>query len=148
MREIEERFHARMLEQVYRETGRQCGYWAHRFRQLVTARGGVAAAKRLLGRAEVSPGFIALREKGRLDLSMEALVIAPEFCGLFTDAEQAEARRRLEEERPMPVALDAERPMPDAALDVGPSVPAAFGAEPPMRALAPRSGGAVPDSTA
>jgi hypothetical protein len=96
MMELEERFHALMLERVYRETGRQCGYWAHRFRQLVAAHGGVAAAKRLLARRRVSPGFTVLKEKGRLDLSMEALVTEPQSGELFTDAERAAARRRLE----------------------------------------------------
>ena len=104
MTELEERFHQLMLERVYRETGRQCGYWAHRFRQLVANRGGVAAAKRLLARDGVSPGFAVLREKGRLDLSMEALVLDPQFRDLFSDAERAAARDRLERTRVAPGA--------------------------------------------
>ena len=99
MTELEERFHSLMLERVYREAGRQCGYWAHRFRQLVTTRGGVPAAKRLLARDGVSPGLAVLTEKGRLDLSMEVLVLDPQFRDLFTDAERATARRRLEHAR-------------------------------------------------
>ena len=99
MTELEERFHTLMLERVYRETGRQCGYWAHRFRQLVANRGGVAAAKRLLARDAISPGFAVLSEKGRLDLSMEVLVLDPQFRELFSEAERVAARGRLEHAR-------------------------------------------------
>ena len=112
MTELEERFHQLMLERVYRETGRQCGYWAHRFRQLVTTRGGVAAAKRLLARDRLSPGFAVLKEKGRLDLSMEMLVLDPRFRELFSDAERAAARDRLERMRSSEVA--GARPDPAA----------------------------------
>jgi hypothetical protein len=87
---------------VYRETGRQCGYWAHRFRQLVTSRGGVVAAKRLLARGRMSPGLALLAERGRLDLSMEALVLEPAFRECFSEAEQATARERLERARTVP----------------------------------------------
>src|SRR5262245_57100755 len=110
MTDLEERFQALMLERVYRETGRQCGYWAHRFRQLVTSRGGVAAAKLLLTRAGVSPGFAVLQEKGRLDLSMEALVLEAQFRELFSDAERAAAQERLESGRSAAVEARPSRP--------------------------------------
>lgn len=113
MTELEERFHTLMLERVYRETGRQCGYWAHRFRQLVANRGGVAAAKRLLARDRVSPGLAVLTEKGRLDLSMEVLVLEAQFRELFSDAERSVARSRLEHARLIPLPVAA--PPDDAA---------------------------------
>ena len=40
-----------------------------------------------------------LAEKGRLDLSMEVLVLDPQFRELFTDVERAAARGRLEHGR-------------------------------------------------
>ncbi|MBW2096546.1 MAG: HNH endonuclease [Deltaproteobacteria bacterium] len=41
-------------------------------------------------------GFRALIEAGRLDLSLESLVLQPRFQSLFTKEELAEARRRLD----------------------------------------------------
>ena len=45
----------------------------------------------------ISEGFAALWERGRLDLSVEALVIDPRFAQLFTDKEIDTARRWLEQ---------------------------------------------------
>jgi hypothetical protein len=95
MSDAVERFHEAMIERVYRGAGRECGYWAGRFLQMVRRDGGVATAKRLLGRAGASRGFELLRAKGRLELSLEALVLEPDFRALFSDQELAEARRRL-----------------------------------------------------
>jgi len=52
-------------------------------------------ARRLLNASTVSQGFSALWEKGRLDLTVEALVIQGDFPSLFTDAEVESARQRL-----------------------------------------------------
>lgn len=95
MSELEARFHEEMIERVYRAAGRECGYWAGRFLQSVRRHGGVAAARTFLGRKAVSRGFEVLRERGRLDLSMEALVLDPRYRALFSEAELAEAERRL-----------------------------------------------------
>ena len=52
-------------------------------------------AKRALSGSRLSDGFTALQGKGRLDLSLEALVIDKRFTGLFTDEEANEALTRL-----------------------------------------------------
>lgn len=49
--------------------------------------GGPACARELLKKGRLSEGFDALAERGRLDLSMEALVVAGKFGALFTDDE-------------------------------------------------------------
>jgi hypothetical protein len=90
----EARFHDDM-ERIWRQMGQECGWWANRFLQMVRRRGGVEAAKRLLAQQGTSRGFERLRECGCLDLSMEALVLRPEYAGLFTEQEKAVARRRL-----------------------------------------------------
>lgn len=59
--------------------------------------GGLAAAKQLLAVDKPSQGFTELWERGRLDLTVEALVLRPEFSPLFTRSELRTARRRLEE---------------------------------------------------
>jgi hypothetical protein len=63
---------------------------------MVEERGGVEAAKRLLAKNDVQSGLMKLWNCGRLDLSMEALVIDPRFQPLFSEEEIAIARERLE----------------------------------------------------
>ena len=94
------RFHAAMLD-IYRVAQRDLAYNATRFLQLVESKSGVEAAKQLLA-ASPSEGFATLWEKGRLDLSVEAHILKPEFRDLFTDAE-----RRLAEDRLRQFGYDA-----------------------------------------
>ena len=53
------------------------------------------SARRILSGSRLSDGFNQLQAKGRLDLSLEALVIDKRFTGLFTDEEANEALTRL-----------------------------------------------------
>ncbi len=53
------------------------------------------AAHRILGGRRLSDGFNVLRQKGRLELSLEALVVDKRFTGLFSDDEANEALMRL-----------------------------------------------------
>ena len=52
-------------------------------------------ARRTLSGRRLSDGFNQLQAKGRLDLSLEALVIDKRFTALFTDEEANEALGRL-----------------------------------------------------
>ena len=52
-------------------------------------------AKRILSGSRTSDGWGALQTKGRLDLSLEALVVDKRFTALFTDDEANEALTRL-----------------------------------------------------
>lgn len=88
------KFHKAMLE-VYRRAKKECNYSATRFLEMVTEKGGVAAAKRLLSASDVQYGFSELWECRRLDLTVEAHVLKPEFDSLFTPEERQEAYRRL-----------------------------------------------------
>ena len=92
---LERRFHGAMVE-IYRRAKDEVGYVAARFLQMVSEQGGVATARQLLATAAVSDGFVTLWEKGRLDLTVEAHVLYPEFRPLFTEAEIVTARDRLE----------------------------------------------------
>lgn len=83
------------MEDIYHRAAAECHYPANRYRQMVQRRGGVETAKELLRRSGVSRGFERLRECGRLDLTVEAHVIRPEFASLFSDEERAVARARL-----------------------------------------------------
>ena len=84
--ELEQRFNAAMLE-IYERAGTELGYWATRYLQLLRRRGGLEAARYLLRQKATSDGYQALREVGRLDLTVESLVLTPEFAALFTSEE-------------------------------------------------------------
>ena len=55
----------------------------------------VKSAKRTLSGSRTSDGFNTLMARGRLDLSLEALVVDKRFTALFTDEECNEALSRL-----------------------------------------------------
>jgi hypothetical protein len=91
---VAERFHASMLD-IYWLAGDATGYWASYFLRGVRNKGGIMEARDLLRKTGTSPGFERLKEEGRLDLSMEAVVIRPEYASLFTSAEIELAHARL-----------------------------------------------------
>jgi hypothetical protein len=64
---------------------------------MVLEPGRVETTSRLLWKDEVSDGFTTLWELKRLDLSVEAFVLRPEYEPLFTEAERGIARARLKE---------------------------------------------------
>jgi hypothetical protein len=70
-------------------------YNASYFWQMICEKGGYETAKHLLHTGDPSDGFSRLWELGRLDLSVEAHVIKPEYEELFTDEERAVCKQRL-----------------------------------------------------
>jgi hypothetical protein len=93
---LEERFHKAMVN-IYETAKDECDYNATHFIQMVAKHGGVETARRLLRGREPQYGFTALWDCGRLDLTVEAHVLKPEFTELFTDEERSVARQRLED---------------------------------------------------
>src|SRR5437763_3033589 len=81
------------MHHVYEAAGKETGYWASRFLQMVRRRGGLDAARKLLADDGVSDGFMALRKSNRLDLTVEREVLRPKFASLFSDEERAVARQ-------------------------------------------------------
>jgi hypothetical protein len=71
------------------------GYWASYFLRGVRNHGGVAYAHQLLQATGTTAGFERLKEENRLDLTMEALVLRPEFDLLFSAHERQIAASRL-----------------------------------------------------
>jgi len=92
---VEEQFHRAMVD-VYERARREAGYNAARFLGMVSEVGGLETAHRLLKSTEPSEGFVALWSKGRLDLSVEAQALRPDFVGLFAPEELERARKRLD----------------------------------------------------
>jgi hypothetical protein len=96
MTDLEKKFHQAMLD-IYEIAKCECNYNATYFLRMVVDYGGLQAARRLLATDKPSDGFTALWMCRRLDLSVEAVVLKPEFVPLFTDAEREIARNRLAE---------------------------------------------------
>jgi hypothetical protein len=82
---------------VYKRALNESGYKATRFLQMLHEHRGLETARILLHASNVSEGYVALWERKRLDLTVEALVLAPEWRGLFSEQEHEIARRRLAE---------------------------------------------------
>lgn len=93
--DLERRFHQAMA-QIYTRAKSEAGYNATRYLQMVADSGGLATAKHLLHSKDVSDGFTHLWERGRLDLSVEALILEPEWKALFTADDRLIASQRLE----------------------------------------------------
>jgi hypothetical protein len=97
-------FQDAMLD-LYRRALKECRYNATVYLNMIQEHGGLEAAKLLLRPGQqAASGLTTLWELKRLDLSVEALVRdEPRWAALFTDAEHAEARQRLDDfEYPRP----------------------------------------------
>lgn len=93
---LEERFDSAMHD-IYRRAKSEAGYNATRYLQMLHEHRGLETARILLHAQTVSEGYTALWERQRLDLTVEALVLATDYSSLFTDKEREIARRRLAE---------------------------------------------------
>lgn len=92
---LEEQFHDEMVD-LYKKTGRETGYWAHRYLQKVKRVGGLQAAHDWLNpKIDSTSGLQRLLEKNRIDLSFEALVLHDSWSSLFTAEELQVAQKRL-----------------------------------------------------
>lgn len=92
----ESSFHASMVR-IYERARVEADYNATYFLRMLSEHGGVETARRLVTSTSPSEGFNQLWERRRLDLTVEAHVLAPEFRSLFTKQERTAARRRLEQ---------------------------------------------------
>ena len=80
---IAEDFHQDMLS-IYEKAKEECNYTPTRFLETVYS-------------DKPQEGLYHLWELGRLDLSMEVLVLKEKYTDLFTDEEKIEAKRRLDD---------------------------------------------------
>jgi hypothetical protein len=93
---------SKLFDDSLLETTRECvrlGYTPSEFIRMIHQRGGVNASRSLLHNSGVSSGFTRLWELGRMDLTVEAQILRPEWRALFTDEERRIARERLREYR-------------------------------------------------
>ena len=96
MEPLEKKFNDDM-NQIYIRAKRELRYNATRFMQLVSDKGGLLAAKELIKKDGGTYGFEVLWENRRLDLSVEAHVLKPEYQELFSNEEIEICRIRLKE---------------------------------------------------
>ncbi len=92
---LEEQFHEEMIG-VYKNTGRETGYWARRYLQKVRRVGGLQVAHDLLKPTkDLAKGLQTLVEKNRIDLSVEALVLRNPWSSFFSSEELKVAQERI-----------------------------------------------------
>ncbi|WP_158884560.1 GmrSD restriction endonuclease domain-containing protein [Amycolatopsis anabasis] len=91
-----ERFGTEM-QRLYERSRREARYSATYFLSMLADLGPMETARKLLLSPAVSDGFAALWERGRLDLTVEALVTRAPFTDLFDERELEVARARLEQ---------------------------------------------------
>lgn len=83
---------------IYRRAKAEAGYNATIFLQMISDKGGLATAKYLINASKVSDGYTHLYERGRLDLTVEALVVEEtRWWELFDPSEVEAAKRRLDQ---------------------------------------------------
>ncbi len=95
---LETGFNEAMLD-LYWRIGRESGYWANYYLRKVRKEGGVLAARYFLRQRGLSEGLITLAKLGRLDMSVEQLILEPPWTSLFTGEERAMASAKLAEAR-------------------------------------------------
>jgi hypothetical protein len=94
--ELERRFQIAMLS-IYQRALTEANYRASRFHQMLCKHGGLETARILLHSPTVSEGYTALWERNRLDLTVEAHVLDPQWKDLFNETERKIAADRLKE---------------------------------------------------
>lgn len=90
---------------IYRRAKSEAKYNATAFLKMLNDRKGLATAKTLINAVKQSDGFAALHLAGRLDLTVEALVVEDRrWTELFLPEEIEKARIRLLANKYHPVA--------------------------------------------
>ncbi len=91
----EARFTEAMVN-IYTMAKKDLKYNASYFFRMIQDLGGLQTAKQLINDSKPSSGFTTLYERGRLDLTVEALVVDnQEWHELFTREELVKAEKRL-----------------------------------------------------
>lgn len=88
------------MMQIYQRAKSEANYNARVFFGMLCERGGLATAKYLINAPKPSDGYTRLYELGRLDLTVEAVVVEDaRWYSLFTEEELGKAKDRLVEYR-------------------------------------------------
>jgi hypothetical protein len=93
---LEKQF-TRQLIILYELAKIKCNYNATRFIKMLHELGGVTTARQLVLSPELSQGFTAMWECGRLDLTVEATILQEPWRQLFTEDVLSAAQEKLQE---------------------------------------------------
>lgn len=91
---LEQQFDKAMMD-TYKTTVQETKYHPYAFHELLVKNRGVKTAQILVMQDQPTEGFTKLYFLGRLDLTVEYLMLQNQFQSLFTTAELTEARDRL-----------------------------------------------------
>ena len=92
---LKQKFDVAMLD-IYRRAKAEAEYNATVFLNMLHERGGLGTAKFLINTANPSDGYTQLYLRGRLDLTVEAMIVdETQWHELFTVEEIESARKRL-----------------------------------------------------
>lgn len=92
--DIYKEFDNEMME-IYFLSKKQLHYNPSRFLEMLKSEGGYMTAKKLLSYNEPSEGFTKLLLLGRLDLTVEAVVVKDKYRSIFTEVEIRKCKERL-----------------------------------------------------
>ena len=87
--EFSARLHAAILE------CHRLAYHPTRFEQMLQSTDAVSLAKKLVASGDLQDGLRSIKSLNRIDLSMEQIMLEPQFKTLFDDKERAAASWRL-----------------------------------------------------
>jgi hypothetical protein len=95
--ELDRSFDKEMLG-IYHRAKSETGYNATVFLNMLSDHGGVETARRLIHAAMPSDGYTALWERGRLDLTVEAVICDNQrWHALFEEETLEKAKKRLKQ---------------------------------------------------
>src|SRR6266446_6344882 len=97
MQDLTKQFDAAMFG-IYRRAKLEAGYNATIFLRMLSDKGGLVTAKYLINSPRPSDGYTHLYDRGRLDLTVEAMVVEnTKWHELFSNEEISKARLRLKQ---------------------------------------------------
>ena len=85
------------MHNIYVRARTEVNYNASLFLQMLHDLGGLLTAIRLIRADKPSEGYIRLWDKGRLDLTVEALAIQPKWKVLFVEDDVLRSKKRLKD---------------------------------------------------
>jgi len=90
---LEQEFTARLRSAITQ--ARDLGYNPSRFEQMLDAMDAVSLAKKMVESGDLQDGLRKIHSLNRLDLSMEQIMLEPQFAPLFSPEHLAAAQWRL-----------------------------------------------------
>jgi hypothetical protein len=108
---------------LYKRTLVECNHRQTFLKELCDSMGGYRAAKKVLGNKKYIVGIASLKPYNRLDLSVEAYVVDPQWNGIFTKRQLEVANARLSQySAGLAAAAPSVVPPPTPVAEVAPSI--------------------------